>query len=753
MRPVSCFNEGWCKHVTKPHAYHIQNAGLVFMFAAVIIPTLTTFKTHRTMKTFLPFLLALLALSQTSHEQVTRLSNNTNLSFGAPISATKAIFTQPIEGRTDYYLWVTDGTPANTFKLNIPVTLESESGVVFLNDKMYFSGLNDTYGAELWVTDGTAAGTHLVKDINGGPSSSSPKGMIAFNGNIYFFASTNADGFELYKSNGTDGGTAMLKDINTGAGGSYSDNLSYAFLNNELYFSAISATTGLELWKTNGTTGGTVPIVDINPAGSSSPEFIELYNGQLFFTANDGTHGIELWKTNGTAGGTSMVKDIATGPGNSNISGSIIFNNKLLFTAEATTGDKELYTSDGTTAGTNILKDINAGPLGSNPDVSNGVQFNNKLIFPATSLLTGRELYITDGTANGTTLFKDIVPGITGSSPDIWLDRNWFAGINNPDYSNNSTLYNGKIFFTVTSLVNNIPSFQLWVTDGTANNTVMVKDFGIGIIIPSYFYTKSGLYFGGNDAGAGNEIFKTEGTPQTTHLYADVNAGAGDSNPFFQFFTINGKVFFIADDGDSPANDWDLFVLNGTEVPLPLNLLQFSAAGIKEGVTLSWTTANERNTKDFELQRSIDGNNFSAIGTIAAAGQSNTEKDYTWLDKDAWQQKSTTLYYRLKQVDKDGRFNYSKIALIQVASPALSGLQAAPNPASKFIRLTISSPVAANAQVRILNSNGQVVKSFTTRLIAGNNQQVITLDGLAAGLYYAELTGGEKPQSTRFIKE
>ena len=127
------------------------------------------------MKKIAHLFLSLICISNYADAQVTRLSNNTNLLLGVPISPTKAIF---IQQDTDS-LWVTDGTAANTFKLDIPVKL-ADSAFAFLNNKFYFSGVNAANGVELWVTDGTSAGTSMVKDINAGAPSSAPRAMVLY---------------------------------------------------------------------------------------------------------------------------------------------------------------------------------------------------------------------------------------------------------------------------------------------------------------------------------------------------------------------------------------------------------------------------------------------------------------------------------------------------------------------------------------------------------------------------------------------
>lgn len=707
-------------------------------------------------KNLLVFITFILIGGSQVNAQATRLSNNTDLQIGFPISSTKAIFTQAVDPSaqdTRYNLWVTDGTVAGTVQLAIPATLESADALGFWNNKLYFSGYTAANGAELWVTDGTVAGTSMVKDINAGTGSSLPTHMIVYNNTLYFYAFTPVNGAELWKSDGTSGGTVLVKDINPGVTGSLDQNISYTVLNNEIYFSAVTATNGLELWKSNGTDAGTVLIKDINPGiNPSTPQFLEFYNNQLFFTADNGTNGEELWKTDGTTGGTVLVKDIATGAAGSNIQNAIIFHGKILFSAEAASGNSELYSSDGTTGGTVLLKEINSGAVGSDPEVAGGIIINNKLIFPATSAATGRELYVTDGTEAGTVLFKDIVPGAVGSDPVIWLDRNFLSFINAPGSisSINETLYNGKIFFQTGDLLGS----QLWITDGTAANTVSVKDFAVGsLLVSSYFYTQSGLYFAGGDLTAGIEVFKSVGTAATTDLYADINPGVENSIPFFQFFILNGKVFFTADDGDSPSGQRDLFVLDGTELPLPLQLLSFAAASTGSGVKLGWATINESNSKEFEVQRSVDGNNFRGIGFVQANAQPQSKKEYDYLDMDAYKQKSTTLYYRLKMIDNDGKYAYSKVALIQL-DRVVKGLEVSPNPARGFVRINYASDTQQDAQVRIINANGQIVQSFITHLSPGVNQQVVNTERMAPGIYHTELIiNGKKTQTARFVKQ
>jgi ELWxxDGT repeat protein len=696
------------------------------------------------MKRISLFLCTLFALTSASNAQVTRISNNTNLVFGFPINNSKAIFVQDETNN----LWVTDGTLANTQVLAYPVTVDSLDAMALWQGKLIFSGMGPN-GAELYVTDGTPAGTSMLKDIYTGLLSSHPKSMVLVNDQVFFFAETADAGLELWKTNGTPVGTVRIKDINPGPAHSHSENTLAYVHNGIMYFSAIND-KGLELWRTDGTETGTYLLKDIfEGPQSSTPKFHQAYNNELYFSATDAAGGRELWRTNGSEAGTVRVKDIYPGPEWSNIDALLRYDGQLLFAASSAGADKELWISNGSEGGTFRLKDLNPGAAGSNPDLENAVVINNKVLFTAETAATGKELFITDGTEAGTGLFKDIIPGNFGSGPVIMTDHHFDFNMWGPN-AMNYNLYNGKVFFYTGSF---LTSLQLWVTDGSAANTIMLKDFGaVGLMQQNYIYTQSGLFFGALDADKGYEVFNSQGTVASTKLFADVYDGEESSYPFFQFFFLNGKVFFTADDGDSPAGDRDLFVIEASEIPLPLQLVKFGLAGIEAGVNLDWTTENEKNTHHFEVERSTDGVNFEKIGQVASKGNSQ-RANYNLLDVNAYKQKSNRLFYRLNMVDIDGKSRYSPIAMIQLEQQA-NRLSIYPNPVGNSLRLQFASHKKQDAEIRVMNASGQVVKRLNLQVQAGQNQQLIPVDQLAPGVYFTELIlTDQKTQTERFIKQ
>lgn len=346
------------------------------------------------------------------------------------------------------------------------------------------------YG-DLTRTDGTESGTVPVFPAGSTKPYSFLYGLTELNGEFYFQANTPANSFELWKTNGTPAGTVMVKDINPGANPAFHYRfVDFTEFNGALYFQANDGTNGYELWKTDGTNEGTVMVKDIDtrPGASSSPSDFTVFNGALYFSAQDGTPGRKLWRTNGTTAGTEKVLDtnISTGTDilpDSFSRGFPVLNGSLYFV-----GSDGAWRTDGTAAGSVFLGDRASMPWASNLWNGFGVQ-HNVLYFQADAGVSNWELFKTDG----------------GPSMVMVKDINTENGGRRSDYTfSQYTAFKGSLYFQTKDNVNG-PRF--WKTDGTAEGTVLVKDFGVQIIK----VTADTLYFGG-----GSALWKTDGTVEGT---------------------------------------------------------------------------------------------------------------------------------------------------------------------------------------------------------------------------------------------
>jgi ELWxxDGT repeat protein len=328
------------------------------------------------------------------------------------------------------------------------------------------------------------------------------------------------------------------------------------------------------------TNAGQVELVkDINPEvfedGSpldSYPDNLVEFNDKLYFAANDGETGRALFVSDGTTDGTQLVTDVF--PENnsqsrfyfSNLDNLTEFNDKLYFAADNGESGKELFVSDGTTEGTQLFKDIYPGEdeygnkNSSSPDYL--TEFNGKLYFTARDDANGEELFVSDGTAEGTQLLVNIDQSQSGGYYSHQFD----------DFNTRKLFeFNDKLYFKGN---NGESGEELFVTDGTAEGTQLVKDINPGE--DNYGYQNSSspgnfvefndkLYFSANDGESGEELFVSDGTAEGTQLVKDINP-KGEENGYnygsrpSDLLEFNDKLYFAAYDGESEG----LYVSDGT---------------------------------------------------------------------------------------------------------------------------------------------------------------------------------------------
>ncbi|MDB5267267.1 MAG: C-terminal target protein [Hymenobacter sp.] len=163
--------------------------------------------------------------------------------------------------------------------------------------------------------------------------------------------------------------------------------------------------------------------------------------------------------------------------------------------------------------------------------------------------------------------------------------------------------------------------------------------------------------------------------------------------------------------------------------PLPVELVSFTARAQGSAVALSWRTATEKNSQAFEVERSADGATFARIGTVAAAGSSSAPRTYELLDTKL-PDNAATLYYRLRQVDQDGTFNYSPVRSI-VLKGAVAALSLYPNPtATGAATLTGAQP---GTLVTVYDALGRPVLSAPAD--ATGTAALLLPGGLPTGVY------------------
>ncbi len=184
------------------------------------------------------------------------------------------------------------------------------------------------------------------------------------------------------------------------------------------------------------------------------------------------------------------------------------------------------------------------------------------------------------------------------------------------------------------------------------------------------------------------------------------------------------------------------------DIVLPLQLLSFTAQRNNETNLLKWSTADEINTDHFEIQRSNNGKDFSAIGYIQSLSNGKIKNNYQYTDN---RPLKAVNYYRLKMVDKDGKYSYSTIKSINNASSFDVTLY--PNPVKSNLILGFVSEKNTDMQMQIVNAAGKVVFSKKIQVTAGESKQTINASVFSAGNYFIKLISSEGETALKFIKQ
>lgn len=168
--------------------------------------------------------------------------------------------------------------------------------------------------------------------------------------------------------------------------------------------------------------------------------------------------------------------------------------------------------------------------------------------------------------------------------------------------------------------------------------------------------------------------------------------------------------------------------LNGAS-QLPVELISFEAIQLEKGIELKWITASEENNSHFEIEHSLDGFNYETIGIVQGNQTTIEAQTYEFIDD---KMQNGQNYYRLKQVDFDAKFEYSKIIMLDYSNEI--SVMVAPNPVTQHTKLRITLSQYENTSFVIYDMTGKVIKVYV-RI----DENGITVDDLDSGLYIYQI--------------
>jgi hypothetical protein len=354
--------------------------------------------------------------------------------------------------------------------------------------------------------------------------------------------------------------------------------------------------------------------------------------------------------------------------------------------------------------------------------------------------------------------------------------------------SDQDPLYNSSIF--TQQVTTNELSYAVGTTttssvNAGAGNEVATKfdvPYGNSIASINVYFGVAGntfdaIIYNKGVGGPGTAIWSATGLTSTVGLNTiPVAAGTNVNDSFYVSIKQTGAALNLAYEVESPArpdafylksgvNPW--FDLSGNpsntfrlmmgvtmNAALPVQLFSFTGAKDAKGNKLQWITSSESNNRGFELERSADGKNFSSIAfvnTKAENGTSHSSINYSFTDERAG---NVTAYYRLKQVDRDGKMTYSSsVVVIKGDKYGFEIASVYPNPAREKVNLVITTGISEKSNIIITDLNGRVVKQMNVGLTAGDNYITLDISSFANGSYLVRLINNRSDiKTTQFIK-
>ncbi len=327
---------------------------------------------------------------------------------------------------------------------------------------------------------------------------------------------------------------------------------------------------------------------------------------------------------------------------------------------------------------------------------------------------------------------------------------------------------------------NNVSSVDLEVNN--ANTTKLGNDFGLddislnvvqsnititGTPAPVCEGTTATVNYTVHDASHTNAWYKWQTSTNGGLTYTDSTAPAqaafiGDSytltlNLQNVSITQNGKRYRLVVSTSSAGlsgpsctfvNDYTLVVAQCG--PMPVSLTYFNGRYTNGQVALDWQTQQESNNDRFEVYKSSNGQDFTMIGSVKGAGNSSTVENYSFTDIQTGN--SQYVYYRLRQVDIDGKSVNSKIVRVLIGAKA--SIEVYPNPFSSYFTASFSANKTANATMIIRNSIGQPVMQRTFEAVKGNNSiNINNLSSLKTGIYFVTISNEDIHYNIKLQKQ
>lgn len=291
-------------------------------------------------------------------------------------------------------------------------------------------------------------------------------------------------------------------------------------------------------------------------------------------------------------------------------------------------------------------------------------------------------------------------------------------------------------------------------TTGTLNvtitPTVMTDDYDFAIYGPNVTCGALGAPIRCSDAGTSGV---TGAMPPGAGTTQNVN-GNGYVSPLN---VVAGQSYYLVVDKWSPSGGtgYTLSFSGGVSLdcvvlPVQLSLFEAEYEPNLHLVDLTWVTQTEDNMSHYEIERSIDGEHYEIISRVKAIGNTNMETQYFAVDTDPF---SGVNYYRLNQIDFDGKSKHSEIRAVNVLDDRYDILTVFPNPTNGMTEIIFNSYTKEESVLTLTDATGKLITQENISVVKGGNRLKLNMSEQGAGIYILSIVTKHKTHRTKLVKE
>jgi hypothetical protein len=292
-------------------------------------------------------------------------------------------------------------------------------------------------------------------------------------------------------------------------------------------------------------------------------------------------------------------------------------------------------------------------------------------------------------------------------------------------------------------------NYTVYTFNGSATSASVDFPVNTEVLIATYSFTgipftTSTVLLGMLPAGGGSGFdycyIAPNGIDETDYanpFYSDIPSDAGLHNA----------------NGPNDLSNNSLSYLAVANVTLPVKFTGFSATKKDDDGILNWAVVNEApTTGSYEVERSLDGINFTTIATVATKGNGDyTSNTYNYSDDNLSSLNAATIFYRIEQVDEDGSAAYTDIKTVSLSSGVV--VKTYPNPVKDNVSVSVGLPEASNVSIDITDASGKQLQLVQLAGAKGTNLSNISLAGYASGSYLIKVTSDSGTTTIPVVKE